>query len=286
MSVESVSQMWSRDSAKESISDDRRTVSVAFENAYQVLHSADTSKSEILASPLLPSRGQPLETGSSIFVRDVALQPVSPILTIAIASLSGQRGLNGQHPADIPDPEIEWTDAEKDEGIDTDADGNPIVTVNGEPIYGVTEAFADPVLNITRAFRFIDLYSIRAYRRSVNSDTFYGWPPGTARLRKYSAKRVLDDATGGYWMVSASFQFRAPVHTTAAQVWYKRVRHEGLYENVGGEIIRAVDRGGQPVTKPVLLKSDGTREFDINSAHWLTFRTLDPLPYSILGMGI
>jgi hypothetical protein len=71
---------------------------------------------------------------------------------------------------------------------------------------------------------------------------------------------------------------------TDAQAWWKRWRHEGIYVNVGGVIQRARDYMGQEVTKPVLLKTDGTQELDPNSAVWVYTQLYGSLPYSGLGL--
>lgn len=285
MSIVSIVQMWSRDSSMATISDDRTIRGYSASTAFQIVTSADATREEVLAAAGLPRVGDVLAGAPAIFVKKVNPIRVSPILWIATVDYGGEFGPAGvtESPLNNP-PEINWTDAETDEPIDTDADGNAIVTANGEPIYGVTAKFADPVLNVTRNFRTINLYGIAAYRRSVNSDSFQGWPPGTARLIRYAATKVYDNA-GGYWKVSAAIRFRAPIHTTAEQAWFARVRHEGLYEkDANGNIVRAVDRLGEFVQRPVLLKSDGTRENDINSAYWKLFRRYAPLPYSALGL--
>ena len=54
---------------------------------------------------------------------------------------------------------------------------------------------------------------------------------------------------------------------------------------VGDEPERAKDRkNNQETSQPVLLKEDGTEEFDPENAHFLEFQIYQPLPYNALGL--
>lgn len=48
-------------------------------------------------------------------------------------------------------------------------------------------------------------------------------------------------------------------------------------------IVRAVDTNGEPMTKPVLLKTNGFRETNPANAVWIETQKYIPLPYSALG---
>lgn len=50
------------------------------------------------------------------------------------------------------------------------------------------------------------------------------------------------------------------------------------------KIVRAVDGHKEPTVKPVLLKSDGTRETNPANAVWLLVPVYSPLPYQALGL--
>jgi hypothetical protein len=49
-------------------------------------------------------------------------------------------------------------------------------------------------------------------------------------------------------------------------------------------IMRAVDEMGQEVSKPVLLKLDGTQETNPNAAAFIHTQVYGSLPYSGLGL--
>jgi hypothetical protein len=160
--------------------------------------------------------------------------------------------------------------------------------VNGEPVEGLSLDVADQVVTIKRQFVSINTASIAMYRRATNSDTYLGWPPGTARLIGYSAtNNFFVSGPQEQWSVTARIQFRQPYfNTTYAQAWYKRWRHEGLWVKAGTPpvIQRARDQQGQESPKPVLLKEDGTQETNPDNAIFFHTKVFDSLPYSGLGL--
>jgi len=210
-------------------------------------------------------------------------------MSIVTANYSGEIGPGeglGSSPVSN-EVNITWRNATMDEEIDEDWDGKPIVTANDEPIYGITERISDQIATIDRNYASINMYAIRGYLRATNSDAFLGWPPGTARLMDYQAAKTFTDGFGGFWKVSATIQFREAYRTTPDKAWYKRVRHEGVLvrDTAAGKPHIAWDEVTKsPVTKPILLKANGTRETNSDSAHWLEFQTLNSLPFNVLGL--
>jgi len=288
MTVSSVTPMWSRRGAGSTLSEDGKERTVSVRSAYQVIVSPGDEVGVILSSPLLPQIGSLLAGTSFVVCRSHTPTCVSPILWVVEVEHNGKVGPGGENdnPLNAP-PEITWSDAETDEAIDEDIDGNPIVTINLEPIDGLTMKLADNIVTIKRNFVTFNAFGTSTYRHSVNSDTFLGYPPGTARLTKYSAKNVAGTPVlpWGYWEVTATVQFRRGIRTTDARAWWKRVRHEGFYVlNADSQIVRAVDANKQPTQKPVLLTSTGTRETNPANAHWLEFQVYSSLPYSTLGL--
>ena len=287
MTVVSVNQMWSSDGFDVSTAKGLRKKATITE-AYQIVTTATTTKVEIAASTDLPATGSLYPGLAAIRLNTRSFKQVSPIFWIGTMSYDGEFGPNG--PQESPTqskPVISWADAESDEAIDEDWDGNPIVTANDEPIDGVTVKIADMVLNVEKNYSFFSPSATSAYRHSVNSDTFAGYPPGTGRLVRFGAKQAWDDDDNGYWTVSASIQFRQPYRTTPDKAWYARVLHQGymVRESAGADPTRAWDLSTkEPSSKPVLLKADGTRETDPANAHWLEFKRYDSLPFNSLGL--
>ena len=223
-----------------------------------------------------------------VILRKLAPTRLAPSLAMVIAEYSGEIGPSGVTSSPIENEVIvTWRNATTDEAIDEDFHGRPIVTKNGEPIEGISERISDQVATIERNFLTVNMYAIRAYLRSVNTDTFLGWPAGTARLMDYNATNIITNGVAGFWKVTATVQFREPYRTIPERAWWKRVRHEGyLVRDAAGEDPHiAWDlKTKSPVTKPILLKEDGTRETNPDNAHWLEFETLGKLPYNALGL--
>lgn len=279
MTVQNVTRQWSKtggslSSAKLTAIDQVWAVT----EGYQVLAEIGDSADAIVAATGIPVIGQQNDMGIDAYVEKIDAQQISPIFWQVIVSYRG-----------IPDDaavDVEWTDSVTTEAIDRDIDGRAIMTVNLEPVDGLSMDVADQVVVIRRKFLTIDTAGIAAYRRSTNSDTFLGWPPGTARLVGFSAKNsFLYGAPNERWDVTARIQFREPyANTTNAQAWYKRWRHEGLLVSNGFVIQRATDDLNQEVTKPVLLKLDGTQETNPDNAYFFHTQVYGSLPYSGLGL--
>ncbi len=287
--IYTVDQMWSRMGGDANVSDRGRTFGASFREAYQITCTADTTTLEIMNAPGLPLLNSIYPGFPGVYCDRISPNRVSPIYWIVEVSYSGDSGSTpGDDPLSKP-PIVDWTDAETEEAIDEDYNGNPITTVNGERIEGVTKKLADQVVTIRRNYASFSPYATSAYRDSVSSDTFMGYPAGTARLIRFSAQQVVDSSIG-YWDVTASIQFRIPYNTTAQKAWWARVRHEGYYIKSGSIIRRALDTDltstspGEPMTRPVLLKTDGTIETTVANAVWLEFQLYAELPYASLGL--
>jgi len=282
--IHSVDKMWSRNTSTAQLTNTFRNFDLEFEEGYQVLCDATDSFLDVYNANGIPNAGSSFPDFPYVYCERAAPQQISPVYWIVIVNYKGQAGPNLDSPLLAP-PDIDWDDVETEEEIDQDFDGKPIVTANNEPIEGVKCPVADQTLIISRNMAFFSPYMQARYRRAVNSDTFQGWPPGTARLMKLKAKNVRDPAApNGYWKVNAVIQFRFPYRTTPAKAWYARVRHEGYYIREGGRIWRGLDERGDPVSKKVLLKADGTRETNPDNAYWLEIKRFDSLPFRALGL--
>ncbi len=280
-------EMWSRQSGSAESPDGKQRI-LNMQRAFTVTLAASDPLEVCYQASGLPLVNDPYPGTFFVICRNLSPQRVSPIMAIVTASYSGEIGPGDETSSPVDNEVIvSWRNATTDEAIDQDWNGKAIVTKNNEPIDGITERIADQVATIERNFLTINMYAIRAYLKSSNSDTFLGWPAGTARLMEYNASNVITNGVAGFWKVSATVQFREPYNTTADKAWYKRVRHEGyLVRDAAGETphIAWDEKTKTPVTKPILLKENGTRETDPDSAFWLEFQTVDSLPYSALGL--
>jgi hypothetical protein len=294
MTIDHVELSWSKAGSGVSTSDGR-TFTFTNRQGYQVTHSADATDNEILNATGIPSLGA-FFPGTIVPCKSKNREVVSPIFSMVLCDfsieLSGSDGGENPDPAQDPvnaPPVIEWSDETSNEPIDQTADDTPkpIQTVNGEKINGVTIDIADPVLVVQKNFANYNPHLIHQYRMAVNSDTFYSFAPGTARLISAPGKLV---GSGGnlYWQVTARFKFRYPYNTTAEKAWYARVLHEGfrVKETGSGDLIHATDEAGNKVVTPVPINSLG---FQIAAAdaeddsEWLEFKRYKSLPFNALG---
>ena len=285
MSVINVTKMWSKTGGSfTSEKYDQFASKYAITEGYQVLAEIGDDITVIAQASGVPQYGEQHESGLSAFVNSVNPTPLGPCFWLVLVNYEGENPYTGN-------VEVEWTDTTTTEAIDRDYDGFAIVTANGEQVDGLTMDVSDQVVQISRKFLTINTKTVAAYRMATNSDTFLGWPPGTARLVGFSAKNQFKfGAAQELWNVTARIQFREPYYnTTPEEAWHKRWRHEGMYVSVGGVfgnfvVRRATDELGQETTKPVLLKLDGTQETDPEAAVFIHTKVYGSLPYSGLGL--
>ena len=285
-------EMWSKQTGTAESPDGKQRI-VTMVRGFTITLAANDRLEVAYSAANLPLVNELYPGTSFVILRKLTPSRISPILVLMVAEYSGEIG-----PGDISSSPIDndvivtWRNATVEEAIDQDFDGNPIVTVNGEPIEGVSERISDQVATIERNFLAINIPAISAYLRSTNSDTFLGFPAGTGRLMDYTATNIIQDGVAGFWKVTAVIQFREPYNTTPDKAWYKRLRHEGyiVRDTAGGTPHIAWDElTKSPVTKPILLAEDGTRlpiPADATSvaAVWQEFKTLGSLPYNALGL--
>lgn len=283
-SVVDVTQMWSRRGGSfTSEKFDTFANNWTLQEAYQVVHTVDTDQKTIVEASGIPDYGAAHPAVPNSYVEKKDVEVVSPIMSIVSVGYLGME-------FDAGDVEVEWSDTSTSEPIDRDINGRAILTVALEQVEGLTVEIADQVVVIRRRFLSINTNSIAAYRHATNSDTFLGWPPGTARLVGFQAKSKFKyNAPLELWDVTARIQFRYPfMGATAAQAWYKRWRHEGLMVLTTANDIttrqRARDPLGQEVSRPILLKEDGTQETNPDNAKFYYTQVYNELPYSGLGL--
>lgn len=284
VAVQEAIKMWSRDGGSVTTTDGRfRTVT--FREGWQVICDPGDRTEEAYLAPGLPQTGDLYPGTTSVILKRKIPNRISPIFFIFELEYEGEIGPGGLFDSPLNDPaQVRWGKIDYVEDLSEDLSGNAISTVNGEPIVGVTKNFSDLVATIKKNYAAVDLAATHAYLHSVNSDTFLGFAPGTGRMTDFAAEeKVAEGFNGTFWEVTATVQFRWPYRTTADKAWYARVLHEGYRVKVGADIIQA-RVNGEPVTSPVLLKSDGTLEPDPANAHWLEFQLYNPLPYSALGL--
>lgn len=255
-------------------------------------HANDTNWTALQADGI-PQDREPHPTDSTLRVARRYARRRGPVLfEVFIDYASNTKP--GRNPLLEP-PIIEFSDLSFEEPIDLDINGDPIMTVAGEPIQGITEFTDDFAVTITRNVPSWDAILHREYIKSTNSDTFLGNPPGTGFLDSLKAFSV-NDSDFSYFRFQAVVIFRRSKNTTRTpdeKVWWKRCLHQGfrkltvpkgsVADNLNGWI-PCRDKHGHIAQVPMLLKEDGTQTFDPAEAHWLHFQTKHPKPFGALGL--
>ena len=211
---------------------------------------------------------------------------VSPILFEVTATYEtpqfdpGTSGTDSPNPLTVP-PLITYSTVTTEEPIDIDINGAALATANGESYTGITRAISDLQVTIVRNYAAFTGSAFYLYIDSVNSDSFLGFPPGTAKVNTIEAREIIQD-DWRYWEVSVSIQFRKPYLVAPAEAWYKRVRHEGFMIKKSGvsKPVRGVDGEGNPIVQPVLLASDGTELPANGTPHYQTFKVYESRAFS------
>lgn len=287
MTVLQVTRMWSKQGVSSETSDGR-VFTLTQTEGYQVTTTADATGGEILSHPDVPKSGQVVSGFPTVMVRSVKPSRVSPILWVVDVTASGEVGENPTDNPLLQRPVIRRRALMSEEPIDQDYTGKPIATINNEPIEGVTKKIFDMQYTITKNYAFVVDELITQYLDSVNSDVWFGYAPGRAKLVGYSAEEVEyedPNSPGYYQRVTWDIIVRTPYNTTPALAWAARTLNQGFYvrpTTASNQIVIAHDGNNQDVTKPVLLKLDGTRETNGANAVWLYWQLYNTLPYNSL----
>lgn len=294
--------MWSRKESDAEATDSFRKLKAAFTEAYQVIHSPDATDFDIYSAQNLPYVGQPFPGTDFVLARRGSIQKQGPILSVVTINYEGEvaplTGGGASQPTSSPignPPLVDISNVLTWEEIDTDINGIPLTNVIADPVKGLRRLVVDQVVSIERNFLTWNTYLQSQYMNATNSDTFFGWPPGTGKVMDLSANNVIGQ-TNGYWRGRLKVQFRVPYRTTPERAWWLRYINEGYYEYFAAvqgppdqngvfpnNKIRIVDENKQPVTKPSLLDRFGKKLQDVNDSVWIERQIYDSLPLSALG---
>ena len=293
MSIVAVSLMWSKNTSNATLTENNQKLSVSFQEAYQVVTTPTATYVQVYTASdpttgvRIPSRAQPFPGFNFVYAKTVSPAQVSPIMWVVTCSYEGEMG---QTPTDSPlnkPTQISWSDSATMEELDQDFDGAPLVNANGEPIKGIKVELVDDVVTLKRNFLTFSPYVRGLYRKAVNSDTFFDWPAGTAKVKQFDAANVIDDTLGiAYWQVTFKAQFRYPYNTTSAKAWWSRTLHQGYTERyaVNGPIFKAMVPGSKAdATKPVMLDADGRQITNPAAAVFIEKQLYGSLPFNALG---
>lgn len=182
-------------------------------------------------------------------------------------------------PADVSFSSITTT-----EKIDSDINGTPLVNSAGDPFSGITAEISDLTCAISKNISNFDPSSVYTYCNAVNSDTFLGFPAGTAKITSVKATRAVTADTA-YFKLAVSVQFRQPFRTSAEEAWYARVQNTGKYviDDDVGRIPATVGENNKTQTNvEVNLDAAGGRLADGADPIFLTFPRNKTISFSAL----
>lgn len=294
MTMETATKMWSTQGCNLETEDGASNRVRITESYQQVSTDGSDELAQVVLGPGLPQLNDPYPGTPEARVRKVIPKRKSLLLWQTQVVYEGespgvQLGHNGVPFAGSPlliPPKIRFGKTETMITVEEDRNGNAIVNTNGELIHGgVQKERSDLTLTIERNYADIDLATTLEYFDSVNSDEFYGFQPGLARMTAFDAEKAIDETVGGYFRVTAGFAFRVPYNTTDENAWASRKLHKGFMVDDGaGNVRRARDGEGNFEAQPVMLKPDGTRETNNEVAHYIDVQVYTPLPYNSLGL--
>jgi hypothetical protein len=196
---------------------------------------------------------------------------------------------NFTNPLDQP-WDIEWFTGTTSERLDQDVYGGPIENANREPADPpLQEEFAYEGVRVRKALEYWPHNMMAQYANAVNSDYFWGYPPGTALCTQVGARRMRQ-GWFFYWDANFEILFRL-------DHWDRVVRHEGytvrITDSDGTRFALAKvnpkndgkEGVGEITPEPVLLDTFGYRLPKGELFRKLVFATKQQLPFYNLGLG-
>lgn len=242
---------------------------------------------EALAAPGVPRANEAHPQQFGLRARTFDCQQVSPLefrVTVGYVMPSADPNDPTQNPLAQP-ASVSFSAITQDVEIDEDVNGDPIQTVNGEPIAGVTRPFTDLAITVRRNLPTFNPLSISEYMNKVNSVTWYGLPAGTVRIMDIAASNVFSNDLE-YWDVSITFQVRRGFGSvTDAKAWWYRTAHQGyIVDDGAGNKVYATDDNGVTVAQPVMLNLSTGVQLAAGTGAYIEFQVLETADFNDLNL--
>lgn len=237
-----------------------------------VVHSRTASVDEI--SIPLPYEPHPADPWA--YVSNVGVTPgAGPKQWIVMITYK-----SWQNPLEAP-PKVSWSFATSNEPIDRDIFdkmiGNSAKETYDPPI---SEEVDDILLKITRNEAAYEPLFASDYKNAVNSDYFYGFAPGIAKLNLFNGDLQLGGPSPWY-IVAYEIQFRR-------DGWKRRMLDQGFrtFDSETGKYTTIVDSKGKPLSEPTLLDGNGNKlpNAQIESPFFNEHETKRSLPFVSLNL--
>jgi hypothetical protein len=212
---------------------------------------------DALAAAGLPLRNSAHPQNPALRARQFNASQLGPQyfqVTVGYQALTSDPNDPSQSPLAQP-AVVSFTSVTQEVEIDEDVNGDPIETVNGEPLVGVTRPFTDLVITVSRNLPTFNPVSISTYMNKVNSQPWYGLPAGTVRIMDIQAQNQFSEDFE-FWAVAISFQVRRGYGSvTDAKAWWHRCAHQGYRVWDGTALVYATESDGTTVAQPVMIET-------------------------------
>ena len=241
---------------------------------------------DALAAAGLPLRNSAHPQNTALRARRFNASQIGPQyfqVTVGYEALTTDPNDPAQSPLAQP-AVISFSSVTQEVEIDEDRDGNPIQTINGEPLVGVTRPFTDLVITVSRNLPTFSPVSISTYMNKINSATWYGFPAGTVRIMDIQAQNQFSEDFE-YWAVTVSFQVRRGYgQILDAEAWDHRCAHQGYIVKVGGQKIHALTSDNLPVAQPVMISRTTGAQLPDGVGAYINFPVLDEIDFNQLNL--
>ena len=241
---------------------------------------------DALAAAGIPLRNSPHPQNPVLRARRFNASQVGPQyfqVTVGYEALTSDPNDPSQNPLAQP-AVVSFSSVTQEVEIDEDRDGNPIQTVNGEPLVGVTRPFTDLVITVSRNLPTFSPLSISTYMNKINSTPWFGLPAGTVRIMDIQAQNQFSEDFE-FWAVTISFQVRRGYgQILDAEAWDHRCAHQGYIVKVGGQKIHALTTDGLTVAQPVMISKATGEQLADGVGEYISFPVLDEIDFNQLNL--
>ena len=147
--------------------------------------------------------------------------------------------------------EYEWDMTSISRIVDVDVNGVPIVNTAGD-FYNDPVEINDflPTLSATGNHSTFNVGLAYAYRNAVNSDNWWGFPPGSLQVLSIKGQYINDAEWGGYWRST----YQLMVNPEGFDV---QLASRGLRELDANGKLSPIKIKGKEITEPVMLDWNG-----------------------------
>lgn len=284
MTVE-YTETWSSDVSSQM--DDKGYVTSTAKRQFSCLASIYKVDEATVLSGLPPLGAVHPRLGVAYVLKNRSVKKKSPILweaTLTYNTPPSEDPDNQSYPWNEP-AKVEFSTINETGETEVDADGDEIVTINGEA-FSVSKDYADQGVTIKKAFLSYSPVAFYEFINTVNSDAFIGFPAGTLRVTGITASPNNYDGQV-YYDVAVSISARRPINTTNEKAWYWRGPQKGTLvtdsgsSNTEPHLARV---GGKLASAPVLVNEDGTQHTKNQPVYFMEIKIYDTSAFT--GMGL